>query len=122
MSRGYPMRPEKGYPQQVMMEPEAIGSWTKPTLKGASPTARGGHTSVLADYQMIVFGGHYYGGSSKFEYLNDTHVLDIETSTWHNVRCAGEIPEPRYGHSCIVVGSKMFVFGGRGKGNCFCKK
>jgi hypothetical protein len=98
------------------MEPEVVGAWTKPTLKGSAPVARGGHTAVLADYQMIIFGGHYYGGSSKFEYLNDTHVLDVETSTWHNVRCGGEIPEPRYGHSSIALGSKMFVFGGRGKG------
>jgi len=97
------------------MDPEIFGAWTKPTLKGAAPSARGGHTAVLAEYQMIIFGGHYYGGSSKFEYLNDTHVLDIETSTWHHVRCAGDVPEPRYAHSSIVIGTKMFVFGGRGK-------
>jgi hypothetical protein len=44
---------------------------------------------VLADTQLVIFGGHYYGTGS-FVYLNDVHVLDVETSTWHDVRCAGE--------------------------------
>lgn len=29
--------------------------------------------------------------------------------------CSGEIPAPRYGHSACIIGSRMFVFGGRGE-------
>ena len=28
--------------------------------------------------------------------------------------CSGEIPGPRYGHSSHILGSRMFVFGGKG--------
>ena len=54
-------------------------------------------------------------------YLNDVHVLDVETSTWHDVRCAGEPPPPRYGHTATLVGRRMFVFGGRGENNVVMK-
>jgi hypothetical protein len=36
-----------------------------------------------------------------------------ETAKWHNVRCKGELPTPRFGHSAVLVGSRMFVFGGK---------
>lgn len=49
-----------------------------------------------------------------FTYLGDTWVLDIESMTWQEVRCGGHLPNPRYGHSCHLVGSRMFVVGGKG--------
>ena len=52
--------------------------------------------------------------AGDFINLNDVHVLDWETSTWHDVRCAGDIPPARYAHSAVLVGRRMFVFGGRG--------
>lgn len=52
---------------------------------------------------------HYFF-SGKFVYLNDVHVLDVETSTWHNVRCVGDVPAPRYGHSASLVGSRYKSF------------
>lgn len=48
-------------------------------------------------------------------YLGDTWVLDIESMTWQEVRCGGDLPSPRYGHSCHLVGSRMFIVGGKGK-------
>ncbi|CAM9106819.1 unnamed protein product [Choristocarpus tenellus] len=50
-----------------------------------------------------------------FSYLNDTWVLDIETMTWQEVRCGGKLPDSRYGHCCHLVGSRMFVIGGKGQ-------
>jgi len=69
---------------------------------------------VLAESQLVVFGGHYYKGDSAFEYSNDVYVLDVESLTWQRVTCSGEVPEPRYGHSAVLVGSRMFVMGGKG--------
>ncbi|CAM9433010.1 unnamed protein product [Ascophyllum nodosum] len=34
---------------------------------------------------------------------------------WQEVRCGGDHPSPRYGHSCHLVGSRMFIVGGRGQ-------
>jgi len=95
---------------------EAPLSWVKPALNGTAPASRGGHTAVLADTQLVIFGGHRYGGTGTFQYFNDVNVLDVESSTWHDVRCAGEPPSPRYGHSATLIGRRMFVFGGRGEG------
>lgn len=68
-----------------------------------------------ADYQLVVFGGHYYAGKGQFKYLNDTHVLDMETMTWHPVQCDGDTPPARYGHTAELVGTRMFIFGGKGE-------
>lgn len=63
---------------------------------------------------MLVFGGHFFEGDDKFVYLNDVWLLDIEKLMWHKVTCSGEHPGPRYGHSAHILGSRMFIFGGKG--------
>ena len=90
--------------------------WTTALPSGERIPARGGHSCILADFQLVVFGGHYYVGDEKFAYLNDVWVLDVESMTWQKVKCGGTPPEPRYGHACQAVGSRMFVFGGKGAG------
>lgn len=67
----------------------------------------------MANRKMVVFGGHY-GNGEEFVYLNDTWIIDLDTLTWHEARCGGEVPPPRYGHTAEVIGSRMFIFGGRG--------
>lgn len=47
-------------------------------------------------------------------YLNEVWLLDVNKLMWHKVVCTGEIPGPRYGHSCHLIGSRMFIFGGKG--------
>ena len=90
-------------------------SFNKPIIpSGPIPSGRGGASIVHVDGKVIVFGGHYYAGDNKFEYLNETWVLDIEQLSWHKVGCSGDVPSPRYGHSTHLFGSRMFVFGGRG--------
>ncbi len=66
---------------------------------------------------MVVFGGHFFAGNDKFEYLNETWLLDVEKLNWHKINCSGEIPSPRYGHSAHILGSRMFIFGGKGPGD-----
>ena len=62
----------------------------------------------------MLFGGHYFNEGDKFEYLNETWLLDVEKLVWHKITCSGEIPGPRYGHSAHILGSRMFLFGGKG--------
>ena len=83
--------------------------WGQLVVNGAHPAPRGGHTCCAADGQLVVFGGHCYEGSGTFQYYNDTHVFDTESSTWHAVPCRGELPPARYGHSATLVGSRMYV-------------
>jgi hypothetical protein len=75
---------------------------------------RGGASGILADGKLVVFGGHFFAGGDKFEYLNETILFDAEKLIWYPVNCTGEIPGPRYGHTAHVLGSRMFIFGGKG--------
>ncbi|TMW62732.1 hypothetical protein Poli38472_005350 [Pythium oligandrum] len=95
-------------------------SWTTPPMEGQPPSARGGHSAVLVDTQLLIFGGHFFGGHGSFVYLNDLHRLDLETSTWHEIPFKERdvvVPRPRYNHSALLMNgnTRMFVFGGRGE-------
>ena len=87
-----------------------------PLASGKFPSARGGHSTVVFEGKLIVFGGHYHKGDGVFVYENDTYVLNLRTLKWKLVRTKGDVPRPRYGHSATVFGEEMYVFGGRGKG------
>ena len=111
---------------------------TKPALASSVlPPVRGGHSACLASLQLVIFGGHAYLGNGAFQYLEDVWVLDCRSLAWSKVDCcrpldadeapdgnnflglSGRGPRPpgpvaRYGHTATLVGSRMFVFGGRG--------
>ena len=80
------------------------------------PSGRGGASVVCAEGKMITFGGTYLDGQ-KFAYLDETWVLDIEKLAWHCVTCSGQPPTPRYGHNAHIIGSRMFIVGGRAENN-----
>lgn len=99
--------------------------WRRPHTEGRRVSARGGHSGVVVGTDLIFFGGTCYGGSGKFEYYDDTAVLDLETNTWYPVKTGGRSPPARYGHACEVVGTRVYVFGGKGPsgalyGDVFC--
>ncbi len=54
---------------------------------------------------------------------NDLHIFDVGNTilpfhfhsvqhTWSSPTCGGNIPAPRYGHSMVAIGTRLFVFGG----------
>lgn len=89
-------------------------SYHKPIVQSKSPSGRGGSSCVFADGKLITFGGHFFQGDDKFVYLNETWVFDAEKLVWHKINCTGELPGPRYGHTAHIIGSRMFIFGGKG--------
>lgn len=69
----------------------------KPMIpSGKLPPGRGGSSVVYADGKLVVFGGHFFAGEGKFEYLDETWLLDVEKLSWHKMTCSGQIP----GTSC----------------------
>ena len=82
------------------------------------PCARGGHSATLIGASILYFGGHYYGGSKQgYVYLNDTHVLDLNSSRWIKPKVQGTPPAPRFGHTALLAGSRIIIFGGKGGKN-----
>lgn len=97
-------------------------AYQKPIIpSGKLPGARGGASVVFADGKLVAFGGHYYGGNDKFVYVDETWLLDTERLVWHQIKCSGEIPGKRYGHTAHLMGSRMYIFGGKGPGNEYYK-
>ena len=92
-------------------------TWTyqKPLIpSGKLPSGRGGASMVYADGKLVTFGGHWFAGDDKFAYSDETWLLDTEKLVWHKMPCSGQVPPPRYGHSSALIGSRMFIFGGKG--------
>jgi len=58
---------------------------------------------------LYIFGGH----DEENNKLNDIWKFDLEAGCWIPVSTADDIyPIARSGHSAVVYGSKMFIFGG----------
>lgn len=103
--------------------------WSEIRVRGARPPARSGHSSVayasraaaaatdaapISDAptdRMLVFGG----GRGFGEHTHaDLWELDLgaREPVWRRPVCRGRPPIARTGHSAVVTGSRMLVFGG----------
>uniref|UniRef100_A0A8C4NAV8 Uncharacterized protein n=1 Tax=Eptatretus burgeri TaxID=7764 RepID=A0A8C4NAV8_EPTBU len=71
------------------------------------PSNRRGHSAVLYNHVMHVYGGYMDRGGSSDEFW----MLDIESGEWRLQRgVAG--PGPRYEHAVALWQSRMFLHGG----------
>ncbi|KAG0330159.1 hypothetical protein BG000_011819 [Podila horticola] len=77
---------------------------------GVPPTKRYGHTAVLWDQYIIIFGG----SNEYLEYRDDVIVFSLKTKVWSRPDIKGEVPA-RYLHSATVYKNKMYVYGGFAK-------
>eukprot|EP01004_Peranema_trichophorum_P008277 NODE_7030_length_818_cov_39.800000_g6427_i0.p1 GENE.NODE_7030_length_818_cov_39.800000_g6427_i0~~NODE_7030_length_818_cov_39.800000_g6427_i0.p1 ORF type:complete len:259 (-),score=57.85 NODE_7030_length_818_cov_39.800000_g6427_i0:42-758(-) len=61
---------------------------------------------------MLVFGGL----DKEYNYRNDVWIFNILDKTWKQQICNGNLPKPRYRHSCSVSDDKdaIYIFGGMG--------
>eukprot|EP00668_Euglena_longa_P041421 GGOE01054515.1.p1 GENE.GGOE01054515.1~~GGOE01054515.1.p1 ORF type:complete len:489 (-),score=95.66 GGOE01054515.1:46-1512(-) len=75
----------------------------------ATPAPRAHHSAVVSDALMVVFGGVGAGGTC----LGGVHLYHLEAQTWLQPTTApASAPSGRFGHSAVVHGLHMFVFGG----------
>ncbi|XP_071492887.1 uncharacterized protein [Diadema antillarum] len=86
--------------------------WSKQVIcsEVMTPASRRGHTVVLHRDGMHIFGGHVDLKGST----NEMWTLDFETLCWHTWVYNNQepAPPPRHGHSAVIRGSCMFVYGG----------
>ncbi|VFQ82236.1 unnamed protein product [Cuscuta campestris] len=83
--------------------------WSKPLVRGVPPAARFDHAATVhtARRELLIFGGIKY-----LEFVNDLHVLNIDTWEWLRPKQHGDIPGPRRGHAGATIGDSWFIFGG----------
>ncbi|GMR60158.1 hypothetical protein PMAYCL1PPCAC_30353, partial [Pristionchus mayeri] len=84
--------------------------WRSLATKGRIPPARDGHSAVVYNGQMIVFGG-FEEQDQRFS--QETFIFDFESATWSEMATMGDRPAWRDFHTAVVIGDDMFVFGGR---------
>jgi N-acetylneuraminic acid mutarotase len=82
--------------------------WVSLTTTGERPTPRDGHSAIVLDERLYVFGGNDQNGWS----LNDVRFLDLGSLRWTAPRPAGVPPGPRSGHVASLVNQKVVVYGG----------
>ena len=46
--------------------------------------------------------------------MNDVYVLDVNASRWIKPKIKGTPPAARYGHSAVLAGARIIIFGGKG--------
>lgn len=73
--------------------------------------ARDGHSAVIYEKSMFIFGGFEYSSSL---FSNEIFEFSFETNTWKSVQTEGTMPSPRDFHASCVIDNKMYIFGGRG--------
>eukprot|EP01061_Rhynchopus_euleeides_P014296 TRINITY_DN24810_c0_g1_i1.p1 TRINITY_DN24810_c0_g1~~TRINITY_DN24810_c0_g1_i1.p1 ORF type:complete len:628 (+),score=216.51 TRINITY_DN24810_c0_g1_i1:167-2050(+) len=78
------------------------------------PKARAGHTAVVMDGKMLMFGGVAESPAGMHScWLNDLWSLDLTTFKWSLQRSkGGRLPCGRKGHTAVTHKQSMFVFGG----------
>lgn len=119
MSQGEGMEGE-GEAEGDVEEPERKWFWAFPQIEGVPPSPRGGHSATLIGASILFFGGHFYSDKKTgYTYLNDTHVLDLNASRWIKPKIEGTPPKPRYGHTAVLAGSRILIFGGKGVKNVY---
>ncbi|XP_019441203.1 PREDICTED: rab9 effector protein with kelch motifs-like [Lupinus angustifolius] len=84
--------------------------WISPICEGTPPSPRESHTATLVgDERLVIFGG---SGEGDANYLNDLYILDLRTMRWSFPEVKGDLPVPRDSHITVVIGNKLFVYGG----------
>ena len=81
---------------------------TKYYTKSDPPTERRGHTTLIVDTFLLVFGGCY----QELKCYNDLFFLDLRSHKWIEIPTLGQQPSPRGGHAAILYGTTLWVFGG----------
>ena len=88
-----------------------VSSNNRKTYKGPEhPSKRWGHSVVLHNNNMIIFGGRH---SQRI--LSNIYSLDFTSLSWSKIEPCGNSPPARDSHSAIIYNdTDMIIFGGNG--------
>eukprot|EP00002_Diphylleia_rotans_P037878 TRINITY_DN851_c0_g1_i4.p1 TRINITY_DN851_c0_g1~~TRINITY_DN851_c0_g1_i4.p1 ORF type:complete len:1328 (-),score=243.35 TRINITY_DN851_c0_g1_i4:664-4647(-) len=75
---------------------------------GDLPSHRCGHTAVVYKDMMFVYGGI----DKSRQYDPKIYAYSFDENRWKVVPVSGFVPSGRTGHSAVVYGDSMYVFGG----------
>ncbi|CAH1263598.1 FBXO42 [Branchiostoma lanceolatum] len=86
--------------------------WSSIEAKGDAPT-RSYHSSTLYRHELFVFGGVFPNPDPEPDGCsNEVFVYSPATESWYKPLVMGDSPTPRSGHSAVLLGERLVVFGG----------
>uniref|UniRef100_A0A182QQL7 Kelch domain-containing protein 3 n=1 Tax=Anopheles farauti TaxID=69004 RepID=A0A182QQL7_9DIPT len=83
--------------------------WHTPKTTGEIPVGRRSHSAFTYNNKIYIFAG-YNGNLDK--HFNDLYCFDPEQNVWRLVTPLGQAPRARRRQSCLVIGKRMYLFGG----------
>uniref|UniRef100_A0A915D9E6 Uncharacterized protein n=1 Tax=Ditylenchus dipsaci TaxID=166011 RepID=A0A915D9E6_9BILA len=105
-----PQKPELRTLSPEIFLQNTTNEWSVVKVEGMLPPSRDGHTEVMHNHTMFIFGGFE---ESNHRFSQETYAYDFNTNTWHQVNTQGDPPQHRDFHTACVLDSKMYIFGGR---------
>lgn len=97
------------YCSQIMYLDLMTNEWHTPNTTGAIPLGRRSHSSFVYNGLLYIFGG-FNGNLDR--HFNDLVSFDVARNHWSNVTTHGTSPKARRRQVCLVVGSRLYLFGG----------
>ncbi|CEG43782.1 Kelch repeat-containing proteins [Plasmopara halstedii] len=101
---------ELSYEEDVSIN--APSNWTKLSTSGRRPPVRSGHSSLVVDDMMYVFGGYNDGNCH-----NDIYAFDLVRHHWLQIETSNGIsPDGRASHAWCISTDKtsFYLYGGSG--------
>ena len=82
-------------------------------VSGTVPEGRVFHSTCVLGRIIYIHGG--YTQTGRVGRTNDIYKLDTATMVWSLIDARGTLPPPSSCHSATIIGTKMFIYAGRGK-------
>lgn len=101
------------YVNDLYVFDELTKVWRKVETAGKRPSPRYKHQIATVGNRMYVVGGGLYDPPKG---PIDTFYLDVDTFTWHQLDCSGDVPKSRIAHTISQMSSdptRLLMFGGR---------
>merc|ERR1719230_2394340 len=89
-------------------------AWNLIDINGIKPSKRFGHSAIVYNGSMVMFGG-FPEYNAQDNWYNDAWTLNLTTYTWTELDTSVTKPSGRYLQSSILHNKKMVMFGGNGR-------
>ena len=80
-----------------------------------------GHVALRLNHNTVVIGGVNYKMSDQLLITTDEiYMYNLYTEQWRKHQIQGNKPTPRYRACAAVIGTAIYIFGGRNNNTCEC--
>ncbi|KAM3580775.1 hypothetical protein VKS41_006834 [Umbelopsis sp. WA50703] len=93
------------------------GTTSNYNVTGDIPSARSHHSAVSFANQIMIYGGEPKTIEDPID--DGLYILNLANKQWSHIRMDGRLPKGRTGHSAILHGMNMYIWGGESDGVYF---